>query len=374
MRRRPDQVPNTWWVSLPNSPASAWLCLSKRGVSTMSSCPPGSTMCHGSIGLVPRVVPAQLGPELAQPSVDDDAVLGEAGPLRPLGTDLQPDDVVAGASGAAAPVPGDLVGPPAAADVEHAPRLVDRRRRRSATRGRRPSGAPTAGRAWCFDVKLNTVSLHGITTFSDSCPGRQLHQHVEFASAGRRSRSTSAVQPGAGRVVDQAQIEAVAIDEQGSGAGELRQHDRLGRRRGCRRRRSRPSPCRPSRRRRVRSGRCWSTPSTPRGRRPGPPSSPTACSPRSSRRGWPGAAGAATSPRAAGFRDDPSATQRSTGSVSSHSWVVIAAFYRRPTRLRSPSGRRIGDDGAFDPDTATRRGVGYLDAHPPRGDLETVDQ
>src|SRR4051794_7410256 len=33
------------------------------------------------------------------------------------------------------------------------------------------TSSPVAGRAWCFDVKLNRSSFHGITTLSDSCPG-----------------------------------------------------------------------------------------------------------------------------------------------------------------------------------------------------------
>src|SRR5690606_31229328 len=77
----------------------------------------------GTQRVLPAVVPAQFGAQLGEPPVDDQAVLGEAGALRPLGPHLQADDVVATATGATAPVPADLRRPPASADVEHPPRL-----------------------------------------------------------------------------------------------------------------------------------------------------------------------------------------------------------------------------------------------------------
>ena len=66
---------------------------------------------------------------------------------------------------------------------------------------------------------------------------------------------------------------------------------------------------------------------TPRGHRPEPPSSPTACSPRSSRAGWLRAR-VDGPPEVAGFSDDPSATQRFDGSDNSCSCVATFSINR----------------------------------------------
>ena len=76
---------------------------------------------------IPVVGPEQFVAELAESSVDDDPVLGEAGSFGPLGTDLDADDgAVIGHAGPAAPVPAGLVRPASTADVEHAPRRCGR--------------------------------------------------------------------------------------------------------------------------------------------------------------------------------------------------------------------------------------------------------
>ena len=71
------------------------------------------------------------------------------------------------------------------------------RRRARPTRPRATDGAasspttssPVAGRAWCFDVKLNSSSLHGITTFTDSCPAGARRRR-RASRRGRPARST----------------------------------------------------------------------------------------------------------------------------------------------------------------------------------------
>ena len=127
MRNRPDHVPNTWCVSLPRSgPPSTLLCLSKRGVEHDVELTAGIDDAPRLHRRVPVVLPTQLVAELVQAAVDDDAVLGEAGAVGPLRTELQADDVRADATGAAAPVPSDVVRPTTAADVEHTPRVAGR--------------------------------------------------------------------------------------------------------------------------------------------------------------------------------------------------------------------------------------------------------
>src|SRR5690606_692059 len=71
--------------------------------------------------VVPAVVPGELAPGPRQPAVEAHTVLGEPRPVRPLGPELEPDDVVAGSAGAPTPVPRDVARPAAPADVEHAP-------------------------------------------------------------------------------------------------------------------------------------------------------------------------------------------------------------------------------------------------------------
>src|SRR5690606_6400675 len=68
-------------------------------------------------GVVPVVVPDELAPDLREAPVDQEPVLGEPGPFGPLGAELQADHLVAGPTGAAAPVPADGGGPATAADV-----------------------------------------------------------------------------------------------------------------------------------------------------------------------------------------------------------------------------------------------------------------
>src|SRR5690606_32386650 len=70
--------------------------------------------------VVPVVVPQQLAGDLGEAAVEEEAVLGEAAALGPLGAELQADHHVTGPAGAAAPVPPDLRRPAAPPDVQDA--------------------------------------------------------------------------------------------------------------------------------------------------------------------------------------------------------------------------------------------------------------
>src|SRR5438477_3056758 len=74
--------------------------------------------------IIPIVFPTQLVADLREPAVDDHAVLGEPRTGGPLRAELQPDDVTAAATRAAAPVPVDARRPAASTDVEHTPRVA----------------------------------------------------------------------------------------------------------------------------------------------------------------------------------------------------------------------------------------------------------
>src|SRR5690606_16715438 len=71
-----------------------------------------------------RVVPDELFGDLVQTAVDAKSVLVGAGAVGPLAAELETDEVTVGATRPRAPVPHDLVWPPASAEVEAAERVV----------------------------------------------------------------------------------------------------------------------------------------------------------------------------------------------------------------------------------------------------------
>src|SRR5690606_7413776 len=72
------------------------------------------------------VAPGQLLADLGEPAVDHQGVLGRPGAVGPAAADLDADHPAVGATGPRAPAPRDVVGPAAAAVVEHRPGLARR--------------------------------------------------------------------------------------------------------------------------------------------------------------------------------------------------------------------------------------------------------
>ncbi len=288
-------MPNTWWVSLPSSGlTSTCECLSKRGVSVASSWPPGSTTRHGCIGASQSYSHTSSRPSL----------LSRPSTIRPFS--VKPVPAVHFAPTCSPMVcPANRPAPPPQFQLiraGHRPRPTSRTPHASAPLGAADHPAPIPdheltrrGPSLVLRREVEPLVAPRDHHVERLVSGRELDGHVEPSLAtvglGPRCREVRT-----GLVVGDAQLQPVAVDDERRRTGELRELDVCGVHHdgasaGFRRARGRPSTRRP-----ARTGRRRSTPTRRRSRPPGRPSSPIACSHRSSRRGWRGAAGAATSP------------------------------------------------------------------------------
>src|SRR5699024_8622673 len=84
---------------------------------------PATTDPPGDAPLLDVVVPGEFPVDLVQVPIEHQGVLAHAGAGGPLAADLQPDHPPGAPSGSGTPVPSHVIGPPAAAVVQHRPRL-----------------------------------------------------------------------------------------------------------------------------------------------------------------------------------------------------------------------------------------------------------
>src|SRR5690606_25749519 len=85
---------------------------------------PATGEAPGAEPVADRVVPGELGADLVHTPVDLHAVLGRWRTEGPLAAHLDADRAAVRDARAGAPVPGHVVGPAAAAVIEHGPRLA----------------------------------------------------------------------------------------------------------------------------------------------------------------------------------------------------------------------------------------------------------
>ena len=171
----------------PMRAASIFVCLSKRGASSSSSCPPGprpATVHRARPSRSPSAARAQL----VRRAVHQDAVLGEPRSLGPAAAELETDDgPSADTPGTAAPVPASPVGPSPAPDVEHTPCVGSGR---GAERPRAVANDELAARRARLMLRRELEAAvaprdHHVQRL---VPGRKLDVDVEAPGAPSRSR------------------------------------------------------------------------------------------------------------------------------------------------------------------------------------------